>query len=262
MKVRIGIFFFLLVFLAALFAYMEFRENRAEDRVTVFAASSFAYVLSEERAAIENAAGIRLVISEAASSTLARQIAEGAPADIFISADEAWLEYLADKKLFLGEKLEIAQNSLVLAFPLQELDRFCKVRFFAAPSAPELLSACPYSSQVASGDPAFVPLGKFAAEALKTYDLPLDLVPAPDARAALALLETGATAGAILYASDAKGLGESYTTFRFPEDSHEPIGYFAVTLKQSNSSGTENFLAFLKSNEFKTILRARGFEAG
>jgi molybdate transport system substrate-binding protein len=261
MKLKLVIFLFLLAFMAALYAYMEFRETQARPKLVVFAASSLAYVFKEEQKTIEGATGLNLVIVEAASSTLARQIAKGAPADIFITADETWLKDLQNRSSLLGPGIEIARNGLVLVFPFKDFSKFCRVQFFAAPSAPDLLAACPYSGKVATGDSAFVPLGKYAAEALDRNNLSLDLIPAADARSALGLFVTGAAGAAILYATDARGFGEGYTSFPFPESSHQPILYFAAALNRSTPAETDKFLAFLKSEAFKTILKARGFEA-
>lgn len=260
MSFKIGIILFLLVFMAALYAFMAGEDKRTENSLTVFAASSFAYVLHEEKQAIEAATGLELTIVEAASSTLARQIEEGAPADVFITADKVWLDYLKDKALLAGPEIAIAGNTLSLIFYLAIYNDFCDVQFFAAPSAPDLLNACPYSGKVATGDPEFVPLGKYATEALEFYKIKLELVPAVDASAARALFETGATGGAILYTTELRDLDEGLTAFSFPRESHQPILYFAASLKQSNSFATENFINFLKSETFRTILKARGFE--
>lgn len=260
MKFKIGIILFLLVFLGALYAFMAGEEFRPKNAVTVFSASSFAYVLHEEEAAIEAATGLDLTIVEAASSTLARQIEEGAPADVFITADKVWLDYLRDAGHFEGIQVKIAGNSLSLVFTLETYNDFCNVQFFAPPTAPEVLTACPFEGKVSTGDPEFVPLGKYAKEALEFYEIVLDLVPTANASAALALFETGATGGAILYTTEIRDLDKNITAYPFPKESHQPILYFAAPLKQSNSTATENFLDFLNSEAFKTILKARGFE--
>lgn len=260
MTFKIGIILFLLVFVAALYAFMAGEKFKPKNALTVFAASSFAYVLHEEEQIIETATGLDLIIVEAASSTLSRQIAEGAPADIFITADKVWLDYVKDKDLLAGPEIAIAGNSLSLVFYLAIYNDFCNVQFFAAPSAPDVLAACPYSGKIATGDPEFVPLGKYAAEALEFYGIELGLVPATNATAARVLLETGAAGGAILYTTEIRGIDETITAFPFPTESHQPILYFAAAVKQSNLVATENFINFLKSEAFKTILEARGFE--
>ncbi len=259
MKFKIGIILFLMVFLAALYAFMASEEIKPKNALTVFAASSFAYVLHEEEAAIEAATGLELTIVEAASSTLARQIEEGAPADVFITADKVWLDYLKEKNALDGQEITIAGNSLSLLFPFEIYNNFCNVQFFAPPTAPDVLAACPFSGKIATGDPEFVPLGKYAAEALAFFEIELDLVPAANASAARALFKTGATGGAILYTTEIRELEETITAYPFPTESHQPILYFAAFLKQSNMVATENFINFLKSETFETILRARGF---
>ncbi len=260
MKFKIGIVLFLLVFLAGLYIFLDHQNRSQPNSITVFAASSFAYVLLEEKKTIEAATGLNIRIVEAASSTLARQIEEGAPADIFITADKVWLDYLTGKGTLAGIETAIAGNTLSLIFPSALYNDFCNVQFFAPPSAPEVLTACPYPGKIATGDPDNVPLGKYATEALSFYKIRLNLVPAANAAAARALLETGAVGGAILYTTDIKNLGEGFTAFPFPDGSHQPILYFMASLKQSNPDATEDFLDFLKSEAFKTILRERGFE--
>ena len=244
--------------MAVLFRYGQGDRGR-ENQITVFAASSFAYVLHENEALIEEQTGLDIVIVEAASSTLARQIVEGAPADVFIAADKEWLDYLAEGGLYESDPLEVARNRLVLVFSPPVMD-FCQVHFFAPPSAPDLLGACPYAGWVATGDPAFVPLGKYAHEAIEFYQWSVTLAPAPDARAAYILLNSGATEAGLLYKTDVMASEKDWAWFEIPEESHSPILYWAVALKQSDSSKTENFLNFLKSESFGTILRAKDFE--
>ena len=105
-----------------------------------------------------------------------------------------------------------------------------------------------------------VPLGKYAAESIEFYkwDIPID--PAANARAALALVETGAVKGGILFRTDAMSSKIEFQIYQIPENSHSPILYWAVAVKQSNAKVKENFLNFLQSETFKTILKERGFE--
>jgi len=249
----------ILVFGGAYFVFPA-KEGNEKNQITVFAASSFAYVLREEAPALEKALGADPLIVEGASSTLSRQIAGGAPADIFISADEIWLKEIREKGLTEGPGVEIADNTLVLVLEEKTYNDFCRVQFFAPPSAADLLAACPFRDRVATGDTDYTPLGKYAREALDFSGLDLTLLPAGSAAGARAFLETGAARAGILYATDAKALGPGYLAFPFSENSHQPIRYYAVALQHSESPAKENFLAFLKSEAFKAILKTRGFE--
>lgn len=234
----------------------EVHQDYGKDDLIVFAASSMAYVLEDARADIEKATGVKLVIVDAASSTLARQIAEGAPADVFISADGQWLDYLNQAGHFEGKPIAFARNRLVLVL----FDGSCSIRWAIHPTAPIYIEACSIQDRLATGDPETVPLGKYAADAIEFYKWDFPIAPTPNARAALALVETGAVKGGILYRTDAMSSKIELQIYEIPENSHSPILYRAAAVKQSNAEVTENFLNFLQSEAFKTILKVRGFE--
>jgi molybdate transport system substrate-binding protein len=247
--------------LAALIAVLLFafptREN-PDKPLTIFAASSFAWVLHENEALIEEATGLKIVIVEAASSTLARQIAGGAPADVFITADKAWLNYLAENGHYEGDPVELARNRLVWAADKNH-----------NPNCPEEKPRLPRHfcndiPTVVTGDPEYVPLGKFTMEFFKEIRLEdvyrKQMVPASSARIALRMLENHAAEIGILYRTDALSSESIKIIAEVPEESHSPIIYWAVAVKQSNRDATKNFLDFLKSEDFKTILQDKGFE--
>lgn len=257
---KIGFAALMLVVLAigALF-YFGPKPLDNDARINVFAASSFAWVLNENRELIEEQTGLEVIVVEAASSTLARQITEGAPADVFITADNMWLDYLTEKNVPKDELTEIARNSLGLAFEVMAFARFCPVQFVAQPDAPTLLTACPYTGRIVTGDPAFVPLGKYTAEAMEFYKWDFTLVPALNARAALVLFDESAVMAGIFYKTDILSSEKPMTWYAIPTGAHAPIIYWAVPLKDSNDDATENFINFLKSQAFRTILEDKGF---
>ena len=234
-------------------------DKERENQLTVFAASSFAWVLHDNETLIEDGTGLDIIIVEAASSTLARQIARGAPADVFITADQVWLDYLAEGGHYEAEPAEIARNRLVLVLT-NEVYESCLTLFEYWPNAEDYLESCPFNEKLVSGDPKYVPLGKYAQEVIKTYGWDNPIVPAPNARAALVMFEKQAVNGAILYKTDALSLPNRFLYNEILEDSHTPIVYWAVAVKQSNSGKTKKFLDFLKSEDFKTILQGKGFE--
>ncbi|MCH7630417.1 MAG: molybdate ABC transporter substrate-binding protein [Proteobacteria bacterium] len=224
-------------------------DKERENQLTVFAASSFAWVLHEQEEFIEGKTGLDIIIVEAASSTLARQIARSAPADVFITADAVWLDYLAEGGYYEGDPVKIARNRLVWATALHY---YLKAKVIE-PMGP-----------IITGDPAYVPLGKYALEAMENIGFPekirQEIIPATSARDALRILETGNIDIGIIYKTDALS-SEIMTIFsEIPEESHSPILYWAVAVKQSNSGKTKKFLDFLKSEDFKTILQSKGFE--
>ena len=248
-----------LALILAVVVGVVFRPSPVQKTLTVFAASSFAYVLHENESLIEAETGIAITIVEAASSTLAHQVNGGAPADIFITADDTWMTYLKDRGHYESTPMKIAQNRLVLVFSAPVVS-FCNVHFFAPPTAPDLLGACPYPDLVATGDPAYVPLGKYAMQTIEFYNWNLNLAPATNARAALALLESGGTGAGILYKTDVITSGSDWPRFEIPQSSHAQINYFAAQLVKSEVEMSKKFLDFLASPDFKTILQSKGFE--
>lgn len=256
-----GIFAGVLVIAGFLFwmfakTWTGFLQEGGPEDLIVFAASSMAYVLEDARADIEKATGVALVIVDAGSATLARQIAEGAPADVFISADAQWLDYLNEGGHFEGKPNAFARNRLVLVL----FDGSCSIRWVNHPTAPIYIEACSIQDRLATGDPQTVPLGKYAAESIEFYKWDFPIAPTANARAALALVEIEAVKGGILYRTDAMSSKIEFQIYEISENSHSPILYRAAAVKQSNASVTENFLNFLQSEAFKTILKVRGFE--
>lgn len=223
----------------------EKKPQSISKTLIVYTASSFAYVLNETKDLIEKETGVPIVISEAASSTLARQIETGAPVDIFVTADLSWLQYLQQKDLVEAEPVEIAINRLV----------------YAAPKGQDFLHL--EIGPFVTGDPAYVPLGKYAKEALIALgtwqQLEPDLISGVSARDALRILEARAALFGILYRTDVLSSEHVYIVEEIPENLHSPIIYWVVSLKDSNGDATENFINFLKSETFRTILRDKGF---
>lgn len=234
----------------------NFLGSDEEDTLVVFAAASIAYVLEDARDPIEAATGVRLVIVEAASSTLAHQIGEGAPAEVFISVDKVWLDYLKDSGYFDGASVEIARNRLVWASPktiATIVDGRIKVL---------ILSVDEFDPEIITGDPEYVPLGKYAKEYLVTIGAwnENNIIPTQNARSALILLETEAAQRGIIYRTDALSSDKVVFAKEIPEESHSPIIYWAVVVEQSDSEKIKNFMNFLQSEDFKTILTSKGFE--
>lgn len=233
-------------------------DKERENQLTVFAASSFAWVLHEQEEFIEGKTGLDIIIVEAASSTLARQITQGAPADVFITADKVWLDYLAEGGHYEAEPVEIARNRLVWAADNHFLPD-CPDEDLSPPR-----KFCNDIGSVVTGDPDYVPLGKYALETFTKFGIEEAfygrLIPASSARTALIMLENGAAQMGILYRTDALSSENIMILTEIPEESHSPILYWAVAVKQSNSGKTKKFLDFLKSEDFKTILQGKGFE--
>lgn len=200
------------------------------------------------------------VISFAASSILARQIAAGAPADLFISADEPWMDDLAKRGLIApGTRARLVGNMLVLVAPVGSA-KPVDLRNRRALAA--MLAAGP----IAMADPDAVPAGKYgkaALQALGVWDAAAPhVVRAENVRAALALVERGAAPLGIVYATDARAAKSVRVVAMFPANSHPPITYPIARLKRSTTLESEAFRRYLLSGEARRIFMRYGFTSG
>jgi len=202
----------------------------------------------------------RPVISLAASSALARQIEAGAPADIFISADEQWMDDVAAKGFVrAGTRADLLGNALVLVAPLDS-----RVHVRIAPGFPlaKALDTTP-GGRLATGTVTAVPAGIYAKQALTKLgvwdSVSARIAGADSVRAALALVERGEAPLGIVYATDAKADAKVRAVGVFPETSHDPILYPVAILNAASNPDTAAFRAFLASGAAKAIFRAHGF---
>lgn len=230
----------------------------ASAKVTVFAAASMTDALKTiaedyKKLNLSN----EVVFSFASSSTLAKQIEEGAPADVFISASTKWMNYLADKGLTdkASEHLFVG-NELVLIAPTES--KANNVDLIKGQWIGDLKD-----SYLSVGDPAHVPAGQYAEEALtklNLWDKVKDrLARGKDVRAALALVERTEAPYGIVYATDAKVSKGVKIVATFPQDSYKPADYPIAVLKDKNTADTKDFLNYLDSAEAKKVLVSYGF---
>ncbi|MEW4449844.1 molybdate ABC transporter substrate-binding protein [Qipengyuania sp. JC766] len=213
---------------------------------TVFAAASLRPAMEEIGAAWEARGNEAPVFSFASSSALARQIEQGAPADVFVSADSRWTDFLlAQGSVDSGNFRVVARNDLVLAVPAGAQD-----------TAPDLAGEIARGGLV-TGDPATVPLGAYAAEALANLGIAdprgVIAIPAENARAALVLLERGEAERGILYASDVASSDAVEVAYPIPSAMHSPIEYTAVIVPVSGHPQAQAFFDFLASPSAQAI---------
>lgn len=229
----------------------------SEAAVTVFAASSLTDVmkqLGEQYAAEGHPVP---VFNFAASSELARQIEQGAGADIFISADEAWMDYLADKSLISAPtRKTLLTNTLVLVTPS---DKTIAIELKQGLDLAGALTG----GKLSMANPDSVPAGKYGKEALEKLSawsaVEKSVVRAENVRSALRFVETGEAAAGIVYATDAKAAGSAVAIAgTFPTDSHTPITYPAATTTGKGEAATR-FLDFLSSGKAVGVFEAAGF---
>lgn len=225
--------------------------------VLVFAASSLTNVMDELGQAFTAATGIAVKTSYAASSTLAKQIEAGAPADVFFSADTEWVDYLEMHKLLKpGTRHDVVSNRLVLIAPLDS-----RVQVKIAPHFN--LAGVLGDGKLATGDPDSVPVGKYAKAALQklgAWDaVASHIVPAENVRSALAFVARGEAVLGIVYATDAKAESRVKVVDVFPESSHPPITY-PLALTAGAHADAVRFAAFVTSPAGSRIFRKYGFE--
>lgn len=247
----------MLIALAGLLA-APVRSALAADDVVVFAAASLKTALDEANTAWQEESGQHATISYAASSALAKQIEEGAPADIFISADLDWMKYLSDKKLTRPEtEVKLLGNQIVLITPKDSASPETAI----APSFD--LAGLIGDGRLAMADVKAVPAGKYGKAALEKLGVwgavEGKVAQAENVRAALKLVALGEAAVGIVYATDAKAEPGVKVIGTFPDDSHAPIVYPLAITASSTSPNAEAFARYLQSATAAAIFRKLGF---
>ena len=197
------------------------------------------------------------ILSFAATSALARQIESGAPADMFISADEKWMTYVSDKGLLRPQtRVTFLTNNLVLIAPVSS-----RIQLAVRPGFP--LARTLGAGRLAMADPDGVPAGRYAKEALTNLgvwpSVEGKLARAENVRLALAFVSRGETPLGIVYSTDAKAEPGVRVVSTFPANSYTPVTYPLAVLKTSKNGETEAFRRFLLSSEGKAIFRRFGF---
>lgn len=248
----------LIAFIAPLAAGCEqASQSRRSRAIIVFAAASTTDVLREAGRLYEAESGTKVVFSFDASSSLARQIKEGAPADVFISADTNWMdEAIRSGEMQQATRETLLGNSLVLVVPVGRPVKVEMSREF------DITVALPDIRRIAVGDPAHVPAGRYARQALESLgwweSLQPKLVPALDVRAALRLVELGEADAGIVYATDAKASKGVSVVATFPADLHAPIEYPLALCKDAPTSAAD-FVTFLRSPQIRQLFEDAGF---
>ncbi|MGR3573071.1 molybdate ABC transporter substrate-binding protein [Brevirhabdus sp.] len=242
---------------------------RADDTLTVFAAASLKEALEEVSEAWTAQTGAPVRISFAGSSALARQISAGAPADLFISANSAWMDVLDDAGLLRARsRIDLLRNSLVLIAPADQAAPFPASASAAA--RPPLLGAAldlpgmlGSEGRLAMALVDAVPAGIYGKAALQSLGLWQDVdarvAQTDNVRAALALVSTGEAPLGIVYATDALADPGVKVLGRFPDDSHPPIVYPAAIMAETRADGARAYLDFLSSPPAAAVFERHGF---
>jgi molybdate transport system substrate-binding protein len=244
------ILLFLCIFLVPL-------ASRAQE-LTVFAAASLTDAIKEVSAQWVAAGHQPLRMSFGSSSTLARQIEQGAPANLFGSADEKWMDYLGERNLIVNEtRKNLLGNDLVLVVPAD------RPRHVAIEPGFDLLGLLGPTGRLAVGDPTNVPVGIYAEQALKKLGIwdsvSLRLAPSEDVRSGLLLVERGEAPAGIVYATDAAVSKAVMVAGTFPANTHDPISYPFAVIKAGDTTEARKLLAFLAGPQARAVFVRLGF---
>jgi molybdate transport system substrate-binding protein len=225
--------------------------------ITIFAAASLKESLDENIKAFAAKTGNQVRVSYAGSNALARQIESGAPADLFISADEEWMDYVAQKNLLApGTRRNLVVNSLVLIAPAASTTQLT-----IAPKFP--LAASLKGGRLALANPQAVPIGKYAKAALTTLgvwgDVETLITNSENVRSALMLVALGETPLGIVYATDAKAEPKVRVVDTFAANLHPPVVYPAAVIAGKLNPVTQSLLDYLVGDEGRAVWVRYGF---
>ena len=225
--------------------------------LTVFAAASLKTALDEAAAAYTRATGTEIATAYAGSSVLARQITQGAPADIFISASPDWMDVLAAENLLAPDtRCDLLGNRLVLIAHATDAPR---TDITPALDLPALVGDGPLAMAFTEAVPAGI-YGKAALVSLGFWDAVAPrIVETDNVRAALALVALGEAPFGIVYASDAAAEPRVQVVGTFPEASHPPVIYPAAAIAIGNTEAASAFLAHLRAPAAQDIFARAGF---
>ena len=228
--------------------------------LTVFAAASLKESLDEAATAYQKATGQPVRVSYAASSALARQIEQGAPADVFLSADLDWMDYLEQRKLVDAQsRRNLLGNTLVLVAPTKGDTSPLALR-----NGVDLLPRLGKQGRLALALTASVPAGKYAKAAFESLGVWKALQPrvaeAESVRAALMLVARGEAPLGVVYGSDAKAEPDVRVVATFPADSHPPVIYPVARIATSRHPQAAAFTRWLDTPAATEIFKRHGFK--
>jgi molybdate transport system substrate-binding protein len=230
--------------------------SRQPPALTVFAAASLQESLDEAAAAYQRQSGVAVQVAYAASSTLARQIEQGAPAQVFFSADQEWMDYLQQRqRIDLASRRPLLGNGLVLVAPAGAAPKVDLAR-------PGSLAQALGEGRLATGQTMTVPAGRYARAALEQLGLWTEvrdrLAESESVRAALMLVARGEAPLGIVYASDAHAEPRVEVVATFPADSHPPIVYPVAAIAPAGDDARA-FVHWLEGPEARAIFQRHGF---
>jgi molybdate transport system substrate-binding protein len=229
-------------------------RDRSAPVLTVAAAVSLTDAMTDVAGAWRRETGREVIFNFAGSNTLARQILQGAPVDVFVSADERQMDRVSGA-IESASRVPVARNTLVVIVPGRGRARW---------SDPAALNSAAVS-RIAIGDPEAVPAGVYARIWLEKIGLwdgsRSRIVPTVNVRAALAAVDTGSVDAAIVYRTDARLEGSHSVVYEVPASDAPAILYYAAVVARSrDAAGAREFVRFLAGEEGAAILERHGFE--
>jgi molybdate transport system substrate-binding protein len=233
-------------------------QSRAQT-VTVFAAASLTDAMKDEVSLWVKQGHTAPTLSFGSSSTLAKQIEQGAPANIFASADEVWMDDMAKKGQIVPEtRKDLLANDLVLIVPASKPTHVTIGQGF------NLAGLLGPDGRLAVGDPAHVPVGLYAKQALQKLGIwdsvASKIAASADVRSGMLLVEQAEAPAGIAYSTDAAVSTKVMVAGTFPASSHDPITYPFAIVKSGDTPEARAFLTFLEGPEAKAIWVKRGFK--
>lgn len=250
-----NIFIYLPITLTVFTMFPGCTESEEPASITIFAAASTTDLINEIAYMFEEDMGIDVKINTASSGTLARQIEQGAEADIYISASAKWMNYTGSLGI-VREKQAFLRNRLVL---ISHIDSTIETFKLTADSNLPFL----FTSRLSMGDPAHVPAGQYAFEALNNLgwyeDLEDRILPGADVRAALSVIEFDEAQLGIVYETDALKSEKVKIISYFPEKTHSPVLYFCALISPGNSQGEAFYKFITTSKRVQDLCRRYGF---
>lgn len=233
-----------------------------DDRVHLLAAASLTNAVDEALALYSDSHSVDVVPIYASSSTLARQIANGSPADIFLSANTRWMDWLGEQNVALSERSDLLHNRLALIAPIEG-----PVEALVPGEGEALAEALADGERMAVGDPEHVPAGIYGQQALESLGewgaLESRLARADNVRAAMALVERGEAPLGIVYRTDALASVKVKLLGLFPEDSHDPITYPIALISekadQAPDAEAQALREWLGGDQARAVFERHGF---
>lgn len=229
----------------------------AQDMVTVFAAASTTTAMDEILELYQQQGRGPVRASYASSGALARQLESGAPAGVYLSANPDWMDHLEQRGLIdEGSRENLLANALVLIAPTQNRQSYAIRQGMP-------LGRWLNGGRLSMGDPAHVPAGAYAQQALQHFgvwdSIQAQAARAENVRAAVVLVARNEAPLGIVYATDAAIERQVRVVATFPPESHEPILYPAAIVKEHDSEAARSFFEFLKSADARRVFESYGF---